>query len=354
MLRLLTRRRSPLALTAATAALALSLTAAPARGYDTAAVRADADWTLTAQFSDGAIANYIDRQAVWPYLGNYASLGLTRARQVTGDRRYSDAAWKWLLWYQSHQDASGYVTDYVVKNGVLVSTGDMDSTDAYAGTFLLAVRDAWRVTGDVVQLRKLRTGISNAVGAIESTQDADGLTWAKPTWHVKYLMDQAETYGGLRAAVELAVVLGDVSLSAGADADSGRMKTGFAGLWNASTGAYDWAVHSDGTRQATTWSILYPDALEEVWPVAFGLSEGTTASTLVQTFAQMQPSWAIPALSGYWPVAGWAFARTGDAATADAASASIRSAALAANRAWPFTTGNAGQLVVLETGGPTT
>src|SRR5919198_2126433 len=111
MLRLLTRRRSPLALTAATAALALSLTAAPARGYDTAAVRADADWFLPAQFSDGAIANYVDRQAVWPYLSNFASLGLTRATQVTGDRRYSDAAWNWLLWYQAHQDANGYVTD---------------------------------------------------------------------------------------------------------------------------------------------------------------------------------------------------------------------------------------------------
>jgi len=32
--------------------------------------------------------------------------------------------------------------------------------------------------------------------------DADGLTWAKPSWHVKYLMDQAEVYAGLVAAID--------------------------------------------------------------------------------------------------------------------------------------------------------
>ena len=50
-------------------------------------------------------------------------------------------------------------------------------------------------------------GIARALGAIEATQDADGLTWAKPGYPVKYLVDQSETYAGLVAAGELGRML---------------------------------------------------------------------------------------------------------------------------------------------------
>src|SRR5207253_11260873 len=153
-------------------------------------VRADADWLLIAQLADGAIGHSVDQVKVWPYLGNEAAMGLARATEVTGDAKYVTAAWKWLRWYQAHQDASGFVTDYNVSAGVETSTGDMDSTDAYAGTFLLATRRAWKASGDSASLATLRTGVGKTVAAIEATQDTDGMTWAKPAWHVKYLMDQ--------------------------------------------------------------------------------------------------------------------------------------------------------------------
>src|SRR5687767_1641527 len=77
-------------------------TAAPAYG-NTAAVIEDANWILSAQMPDGAIAHHVDRVAVWPYLANFAAMGLSRARVVTGNRAYSDAVWRWLAWYQQHQ-----------------------------------------------------------------------------------------------------------------------------------------------------------------------------------------------------------------------------------------------------------
>src|SRR5919106_4116315 len=133
-------------------------------------VRADANWILSARLSDGAIANYVDRQAVWPYLANFAAMGLARATVVTKDKKYVEAAWKWLSWYQAHMDAQGFVTDYVVKDGRAVSTGFMDSTDAYAGTFLLAVRDIYRANANRTRLKTLKKGIVLAVKAIEATQ----------------------------------------------------------------------------------------------------------------------------------------------------------------------------------------
>jgi hypothetical protein len=186
----------------------------------------DARWILRAQLPDGAIATHLDRAVVWPDLANFAAIGLAESTRRTGERRYLEGAWRWLAWYQAHQDADGFVTDYRRSGGAMVSTGDMDSTDAFAGTFLLAARAALKASGDKARLATLRRGVGLAVHAIEATQDHDGLTWAKPAWRVKYLMDQAETYAGLRAAAgELAHAQGDQALADRAMDD--RPKAGF-------------------------------------------------------------------------------------------------------------------------------
>ncbi|MCL6538682.1 MAG: hypothetical protein K6T28_08895 [Acidothermus sp.] len=326
-----------------------------------AAVRDDAEWILQAQLPDGAIAWYIDKRHISPYLANYAALGLAEAARVTGSPQYSDAAWAWLAWYAAHENSSGFVTDYDVDaSGAEISTGDEDSTDAYAGTFLTAVRATFRVDPDVPRLAALHAGISGAVAAIEATQDSDGLTFAKPTWPVKYLMDQAETYRGLVAAVELAAVLGDWPLAWRAGRDAVRLAQGVATLWNPATGAYDWAEHGDGARVVTDWSELYPDAMEQAWIAATTAIPRARAAELVARLNAAQPQWDEPTATaliggvggpvGYWPAAGWALLRLGQPDAARTAAASIRSAALDAGRAWPFTIGVAGQLIALESG----
>jgi hypothetical protein len=321
-------------------------------------VKNDADWLLQAELPDGALGHYVDRVKVWPYLANEAAMGLARATEVTGDTTYVTAAWRWLAWYQAHQDAHGFVTDYDVVNGVPKSTGDMDSTDAYAGTFLLATRTAWKASADTVTLASLHGGISQAVNAIEATQDGDGLTWAKPAWHVKYLMDQAETYAGLRAAAEVATALDDDALAQRARADAQRMATGIASLWDAATGAYDWAKHDTGARQVTDWHVLYSDALQQAWAVTYGLRPG--GADLLARFTSVQPAWAQPtdpalftagrSTVGYWPQAGLGLLLNGQRAQAAAAAASIRAAAIASQKQWPFDTGVAGMLILLESG----
>jgi hypothetical protein len=338
----------------------LSSATPSASGAAVADVRADADWVLSSQLPDGAIANYVDRQAIWPYLANFAAMGLARATGVTGDRKYLNAAWRWLAWYQAHQDAQGFVTDYAMVNGKAVSTGSMDSTDSYAGTFLLAVRDAYRQRGELSVVRTLGPGIGRAVMAIEATQQPDGLTWAKPAWRVKYLMDQAEAYAGLLAAAELSRALGNSTFASRATADAVRMRQGVANLWNATTAAYDWAVHEDGTRVMTHWSVLYSDSLQQAWAVAFGMVDAPRAGALAGYFNVVQPNWAKPLATamfdagvqnvGYWPVAGLALTQVGNVAGPLAAT-TIRSAALSSGRAWPFTTASAGQLILLGTSG---
>jgi hypothetical protein len=312
-----------------------------------AEIRANADWIMQSQLPDGAIAWYTDQKHIAPYESGYAALGLARAAQITGNSAYLAAAWRFLSWYQAHEDANGYVTDYDVTNGVETSTGDMDSTDAYAGMFLVAAQATWQVSHDHAQLAGLASGVAGAVKAIESTQTSDGLTWAKPNWQVKYAMDQAETYAGLRAAAQLEETLGNHSLSVRATSDADRLQQGFAQLWDPATGAYDWAMHADGARATTNWANLYPDAMEQAWPVAFGLVTGSHAQQVVQHLASSHPEWD----SQYWSVAGWAFQAVGLDSTAQTAAASIEAVAKQSNRAWPFTTADAGQLILLESGG---
>ena len=320
---------------------------------DTGAVRSEADWILSTQLTDGAITTQTDHTAVWPYLANFAAIGLARATSVTRDKTYVRAARRWLRWYGSHESPRGFVTDYEVTGGREVTTGDMDSSDAYAGTYLLAVWNVWRVDRNLPALRALRPTLRGAVRAIASTTDADGLTWAKPSWHVKYLLDESETYAGLRAAQHLFVALNDRRSASRVAARARRIRSAAAALWNPSTASFDWAVHSDGVHQTTDWTNLYPDALEQLWPIAFGLSDPSRTGELLAHFTSAHPAWDDPSsATNYWPVAGWAFDAGGEASAASSGASEIRAAAMSASRAWPYTSGTAGQMIVLITGGP--
>lgn len=349
------------------AVMAVPLAAVPAPAAaeaGTQAIVTGADRLLQSVMADGAIAQYTDRTKIRPYLGHFAAIGLAEAYRTTRDPRYIEPVWRWLSWYQDHMDGAGYVTDFDQVGGVMVSTGDMDSTDSYAGMFLVAAYRAQQVTGDRARSAGLRAGVAKAVAAIGSTQQPDGLTWAKPSYRAKYLMDQAETYAGLRAGAWLATtVLGDQELAGRATRMADALKAGVDGLWNPGKGAYDWARHENGVQTVTNWGVLYPDALSQVWAVAFGLVDNDRgrAAALLQRFDSTHPSWDQPAAIDvfdlgnhaveYWPVAGWAFARIGEQGRADAAAASILTGALNANWAWPFHSMAMGQLVFLQAKG---
>jgi hypothetical protein len=334
----------------------------------TATVRAEASWIRSAQLPDGAIAPEPGAGQILAYTANYAALGLARAAAELHDQADAEAAWRWLSWYQAHQDTAGFVTDYEVADGTETSTGTYDSTDAYAGTFLTAAAATWQSDPDKTRLRVLARGIGRAVAAIESTQTADGLTWPKPSYHVRLLMDNAEAYGGLRSAMTLAMALGERVLAVRAASDARRVAVGVASLWNHAAGGFDWATVPNGTASTTSWTVLYPDVMENAWAVAYGLASPVQATSIISHLDRQQPRWAEPdhaarsniggAVSqqpaGYWPVAGWALTLTGHTGDALDAAATISAGAAAERRTWPYTVADAGQLIALQSGWPST
>ena len=342
-------------------------------GATLASIEADADWIASAQLPDGAIANYPfngTSAAIQPYVANYGAIGLAEASAISGDMTYAGVAWSWLFWYAAHMDpTTGYVTDYDYANGVETSTGSFDSTDAYAGTFLAAAWDTYAATDNAVNLAKLLPAIQLAVKAIESTQQSDGLTWATPTYHAKYLMDNAEVYGGLVSAENLARAANDAALVSEATADATSSFAGIQGFWNTTTNSYDWArAGADATTDTTTdWTVLYPDAFEQMWAIAWDASTSSHAATILAQFTADQPNWdqptatapyltnatVSPATVGYWPFAATAFVAAGDPAADETAATSLQDDLNAAGAAWPWNTGSAGQLVLaLAAAGP--
>lgn len=321
-------------------------------------IRNNAEWLLNSQMPDGAIASYVDRAKILPYLSNFGASGLAKATTMLGDQKYLKASWSWLNWYQEHMDNNGFVTDYIVTPKGYVSTGDMDSTDSYAATYLRALSDAYNTEKDLEQLKLHRNGISMAVSAIEATMQPDGLTWTKPSYKAKYLMDEVETLDGLHAAESLAKDLGNAQLAHRISEDARKLSVGIESLWNEQDQAYDWALHENGKKQKNDWKNFYPDANQQIWTAAFDISKPPRSDYLAKTYLKYQPKWADPAAvvnfdTGphkveYWPIVGWGLVKTNNKQEALDGLQSIETYAASKNYEWPFHAGTAGQLLILQ------
>ncbi len=313
-------------------------------------VEPDIDWMVraimtesTAVGAGGAIGLYIDRVSIRPYEASYAAIGFAAAYRQLGVQRFADAAWAWCAWYAAHMEPNGTMYDYNIVGGTLTKLSTRDSTDSYAGMFLLALRAAYIV--DPRSLSGYVTAIGKAVDAIELTLQPDGLTFALPTTSAKYMQNQTETLLGLRAAVNLSVATSTSTVIVKALYDAKAMTSGIEAMWNAGTAvapAYDWAKSDVGVRTTTTWGT-YGDALQQAWVVIFNISESGRSSALMTQFVASQPNWAHQETVGrYDALIAVALLRTGSTAAAKSGLDTLYARAVANARAYDYNPMKAG------------
>lgn len=315
--------------------------------------------TIKSPADSDYITVHSDQTIIRPYKANFAAMGLLDAYRYVGDQRYLTAAVQWLHWYRDHMDpVTGFVEDYDIVAGELVATGDMDSTDSYAATYLNAVEMFWRTTHALDDLEDFRDSISLAVDAIKATLQDSGpcinLTWAKPTFTAAYLMDNCEVVAGLRSAGYLLTVLDDAVGAADAYDTCDIVLAGIESLWDDTAQSYIWAVHeSNGARIPTDWAD-YNGALQNVWAVAFGIATGDRAVGIMQAFGTAHPTWFNAEPPFYWhgiPV--WAYQRTNNPnAVNEALDGLLDAAATTAPEryAYPFDALAAGTIALAVTG----
>lgn len=227
---------------------------------------------LQRQRKDGAIlmapATQVPNSLI-PYFANLAAIGLATAYRHTRNDLHLRAVAQWLRWYAAHLNPDGTMDDYRLQDGKLEPTGDRDSTDSYAATFIEALHRAVQASGDRSFCAALYPAVTRAVGAIRLTLQEDGLTWAKPTYRVKYLMDNVEVYRGWQSATWLAQTMGRKS-----DADSFKKSAESTlraienSLFLEGKGHYAWAMHENGVLE-TRLERWYPDVMAQLMGIAW-------------------------------------------------------------------------------------
>jgi hypothetical protein len=232
---------------------------------------------------------------------------------------------------------------------VETSTNDADSTDSYAATFLTLAWNAWE-SGDA-NARSYIAGISDQLQAIGGvlihTQQSDGLTWAKPDYQIKYLMDNSEGYRGLRDLASLLQhAFGDNATAAYYNAAASAMQNGILGMWLKGR----WAVYKDdvGNLAAPNLATWYPDSNAQVFPALMSVvsSSDARAQRAYNAFNSAWPGWPTLSFNSQdafpWCLIGDAAAVMGDDSRLATYIHSIQTKYVNAGFPWPFYIAEAG------------
>jgi len=305
------------------------------------------DLTATAQWvransvaPSGAIL--YGSSAINPYYSNLAAMGLTH------DPASYATVQRWMQWYVSHLNStdvwglSATTYDYDYKNGAETSRANADSTDSYAATFL-SLAWAFYQTGDPAAqsyVKSIATQLEAIAGVLIKTQQSDGLTWSKPDYQIKYLMDNCEAYRGLRdIALLFQQALGDSSKASYYNAAADLMLQGIQGLYTNGT----WAKYKDSSGRLTgpDMSKWYPDATSQLFPVLMNVLPATDSRS-VQAYNNLNnawPGWPSMSYNGQdpfpWVLVGDAAILMGDAARVTTYMQSIESKYV--NNGFPWT-----------------
>ena len=309
-------------------------------------VDATAAWIANGSTAgDGAILDGATK--IVPYFGNLAALGLTRTPA------YYPNVQAWMAWYLNHLNwpdkwgIYGTVYDYnVAANGTETSTGDADSTDSYAATFL-SLAWAYYQTGDPgaqAYVKTLDYQLDVVGGVIVQTQQADGLTWAKPDYQIKELMDNCEVYRALSDLASLyQTAFNEPAKASYYSAHAAAVLQGIESvLWNPSANSY---FPSTGAP-AANWSNWYPDATSQLFPVLYGVIDPASgrAASLYSQFNAAFPSWPTQTIhAGFpWVLVSDAAALMGDTGRVDTYIATIQDHYVSQGFPWPWYGAEAG------------
>jgi len=316
------------------------------------------NWIMESRTPDGAIAQNIRGDHVIPYFANLSALALLR-RDPAAVRTYME----WYLGHLNRPDRTGLfgtIDDYVgVAPGSgadaadatdqgntspsfgpaahleWAPTGDYDSADSYAATFLSLVRDYTERTGDETFAREHLPDIKMVADVILALQDDDGLVWAKANHPKKYLMDNSEDYRGLEDFASVLVRLGLPELARGYHEAAADISLGIESkLWDPKTNTYYWYLAANGRRARPNWKTWYPDAVSQLYPILNGLikPDEARARGLWATLNSYHGEWVTRTDMTPWAVTAYVAALMGDNKRADAALETVRENSLADKR----------------------
>ena len=284
-------------------------------------INSECNFILAHQLSDGAFTMSANRETegykIVPYFNNIAARALLdnpTALNIAAVRH-------WMIWYMTHLNADGSIYDYYASSytgaSIITSTNDFDSMDSYAATFLTLAKRLCEVSAsDKIWLMKnYSTQISLIGKALSFVTDSDGLTIAKPTYRIKYTMDNAEVNEGLSNMIWLSQnVITDGNPDYWQALLAKNSQSIENDLWNISSGTY--FMYKGGP--VINWNKFYADATCQLYPIWCGVisSNSSRAQSLWKRFNATYPDWSIGKIydpGGFpWTVLGYTAAVMND------------------------------------------
>ena len=249
----------------------------------------EAAWLASLQADNGALLMTSGPNGQFtmnPYFADFAALALLGA----GEEYYENVR-RYMDWHFAHLNTAetdyngvdGTIYDYTItlSDGKVVSEKininadgkkSYDSTDSYAATFLCVVAKYYEKTGDLAYLQANSQDLQRLLNPIRQTMDK-GLTFAKPDYRIKYLMDNCEVYEGLVAAEKLYTALWLPTLCAEvADLKDQIFNAIETYMWQEAEGYYEVALGvNNDSAYAFTWTNFYPCATAQIFPIFCGL-----------------------------------------------------------------------------------
>jgi hypothetical protein len=211
-----------------------------------------------------------------PYIVNIIAI-----YELSGKRHYEEVK-NYIVWYINHLNypdrygLTGTIYNYkIAASGEEIPTLEYDSVDGYAGTFLYLLNLYYLRTGDKSLMNEYWDKISAIAYLIPYLQKQDGLTVAvsQDKDNTKYLMDNCESYAGILSFHQIAQRTGLKEDSFYAYTAENIKKNVLKIMYDNKNRNFFWATDDKG-KHASDWSVLYPDALAQIFPIYFGLLDG--------------------------------------------------------------------------------
>lgn len=316
----------------------------------------EAAWIAEIQFDNGAIPMHRDSKnpaKIVPYFSNIASIGLLEnPKYLSNVKRYMD-------WYFTHinkrdyNNLSGTIYDYQIKpNGEELSLNSYDSTDSYAATFISLLKKYYMMTNDKKYLLENKEQFELIGKAMVSPINPDGLTWAKPDYKVKYLMDNTEVLMGIKDAKWLYTnVYNDEAKNkfftkCENDITSSIQKK----LWNNKQNMYKSYINEFGLCLGLSWSKFYPDATAQLYPIWTGLlkPDDQRSKRLYDEFNIHHSGWTSLNTSDKfpWSVVAYCAAIMGDKDRVNTFLVSVKEKYIDEGHAWPWNAMDSGMAIM--------
>lgn len=220
---------------------------------------------------------------VWiaPYFSHFAAMALIASFETSQKKSDLLAVGKWLEWCAANQTPQGYWNDFEGTFSRYQSNGKVDAWDSSAALFLTVVGRFYQTGGKVspAVLKATR----KALACLESVKSDDGLTWAKPDYRVKYLMDNIEVHQGLTGVVKLlkANRLETEANKANQFADTIQGQLG--GYWLDSEKQFAYVLFENGIREGGL-AKTYPHGLAQLFGIASVKADRDLFEKLTVTF----------------------------------------------------------------------